>query len=80
MTVLTYINWVKPAEPIFLTSKLIMGGPALIITGLILNYFALYLAAFMPGPSNMRPAIGVSSYKNAYNCNYEKVVSCGPNM
>ena len=52
-------------------------GPALAVSLSRVLHFELVcsLAAFMPGPSNMRAARGVSSYKYAFS--YEKEVSSG---
>ena len=81
MTVFTNISSVKGAEPIFLYATLLMEAQLfhqLNRERLISGQFALCLAAFMPGPSNMRPATGVSSHK--YPCCFDKVVSSELNI
>ena len=81
VAVLTNINLVKQTESIFLNSTILMR--TLLFSQLnrecfILGYFAFCLAVFMPGPRNMHPARGVSSYK--YPNSYDKVVSSGPTI
>ena len=81
IAVLTNLNLVKPAEPIFLYSTILMR--ALLFSQLsreclIMSQYVLCRPAFMPELRNMRPARGVCSYKYPNSCN--KVVSSGPNI
>ena len=52
-------HWVKQAQP----AELMLLTSTVLMECLISDYFALFIAAFMLGSSNMHAVTGVRSYK-----------------